>query len=113
VPVLVAAVNDSEPLELRNGCVLAEPADASETSAVVRAASAIASAYRAKLVCLPAAKSTRARTSTVDMAIRELHPSLLVIGATPVQHWRDIFFPNAVERTLQTVATPILIVPAL
>jgi nucleotide-binding universal stress UspA family protein len=112
VPVLVAAANESGPADFRNGCVLAEPADGSESSAVLRVASAIASAYRAKLVSLPATKSAQARTKTVSMAFRDLHPALFVIGATSQHHWRDRFFPNFVERTLQTVTIPILIVRA-
>lgn len=109
LPVLVAGATGSEPV-LHDGCVLAELADGSELSAPLRTASALASAYGAELMCLPEMKSARARSEAVEAAIRDLHPALFVIGAPSKQRWYGRFLPNAVERTLQMVSAPVLVV---
>ena len=110
LPVLVAGANGSESPALHGGCVLAELADESELSAPVKSASAVASAYGADLVCLSGAKNSRARSEAVEHAIGELQPALFVVGAMSQQRWRDRFLPNIVERTLQMVSAPVLVV---
>jgi nucleotide-binding universal stress UspA family protein len=112
IPVLVADANASNPPEFGANCVLAQLADASVSPAALRLASGIAAAYGRGLVCLPPAdRSGRAGSGAIEQAVAEHRPALIVIGAPPQGGLRDLFSPNIVERTLQSVDAPVLVVP--
>jgi nucleotide-binding universal stress UspA family protein len=110
LPVLVAERSKFDSAELREECVLAELADAAASKAVLRAASAFASGYRLELVCLPGAKGLRARSRAIELAVVEFQPALLVIGAPSKRNLRDRVLPTIVERTLEAVNAPVLVV---
>ena len=110
LPVLVAERCEPDAAASSEECVLAELAGASSSETVLRAASSFASSYGLELVCLPGAKRLRARCRAIESAVGELHPALLVIGTPAERSLRDRVFPTIVERTLQSVSAPVLVV---
>jgi nucleotide-binding universal stress UspA family protein len=111
LPLLVATADSVRPADFRPRCILVPGADSPAAIRAKRVAAELATDFSAQLILLPGARGgTSEESSTIDRAVSEHHPGLIVMAAAPRRRVRNIFADDVVERVMQEANVPLLIV---
>jgi nucleotide-binding universal stress UspA family protein len=112
VPVLLTTARPDTAVELPPRCILLPSADVPQNAAAARLARNLARVYGAEVVSMPAACSAQEEIDAIRTMAGDLEPGLLVVVRPPQSVWNRLGFPDIVERVLQEINVPTLVVQA-
>jgi nucleotide-binding universal stress UspA family protein len=112
VPVLLTPARPDTPVELPPRCILLPSADAPQNAPAARLARNLARVYGAEVVSMQAAANVQEEIDALRNMVGDLEPGLLVMVRPPQGVWNRLGFPDIVERVLQEINVPTLVVQA-
>jgi nucleotide-binding universal stress UspA family protein len=112
VPVLLTTAGPRTPVELPPRCILLPSANLPQNAPAARLAGNLARIYGAEVVCMHAAASAQEEFDAIRTMAGDLEPGLVVMARPPQGVWNHLGFPDIVERVLQEINVPTLVVQA-
>jgi nucleotide-binding universal stress UspA family protein len=113
LPILITANETSASVDFRPHCIVVAGADAPTAIRAKRLAADLAADYFSQLVLLRAASDgSRQEKQSIDRAVEEHRPGLIVMTCSRSRRIRNIFAEDVVERVMQEADVPVLVVRA-
>jgi nucleotide-binding universal stress UspA family protein len=113
LPILITANDSNAAADFRPGCIVVAGADAPAAIKAKRLAADLAADYVSQLVLLPSAHDgSRQEKQSIDRAVEEHRPGLIVMTCSRSHRLRNIFAEDVVERVMQEADVPLLVVRA-